>query len=179
MTASHAAASALLPPRIGQGLRYDGFRMRTVKGALYVVSNEAGGVVFGAYEYLSIYVGCLFLDRGELGESVPAQKTIRHADVAILDNPRIQCRSLMARADSYDKLHDRVDWMAKNGFSHLQMVTYPSPLWEDTLGWENGCRDWLMPELQQRGLKLALGHHTFGVLLPKDQIGRASCRERV
>jgi len=160
---SHPGTPALLPERIGEGLRYDGFRMRTVKGVLYIVSKEPAGVVFGAYEYLRRHVGCSFPDYGESGENLPRQRTIRHADVDLLDNPRIWYRGLQASCEPEESLGPRVDWMAKNGFSHLLVSAGL-----EGNGWEE-CREWLMPELRKRGLKLAFGHHIFSHLLPVDQ----------
>jgi len=166
---SHPASPALLPKRIGDGLRYDGFRTRTVNGVLYIVSNEAGGVVFGVYEYLRRYVGCCFLDRGEAGENVPRRRGISHADVNVLDNPRIWYRGLQTWPEPKHILGDRVDWMAKNGLSHLLVDTHRSPAAPHSFTWEDDCRDWIIPELRKRGLKLALEHHNFQLLLPHHQ----------
>jgi len=157
------ATPGLLPAKIGNELRYDGFRMRTVKGVLHIVSNEAAGVVFGAYEYLKRYVGCAFLDYGAAGENVPRRASISHASPDVLDNPRIWYRGLQASPEPRDSLGERVDWMAKNGFTHLLMSLRKTPV-----SWEE-CREWLMPELRKRGLKLALGHHIFSILLPRDE----------
>ena len=165
----HPASPRLLPKGVGDGLRYDGFRMRAVKGALYIVSGEPGGLVFGVYEYLRRYVGCCFLDRGEAGENIPRRRDISHANLDELDNPRIWYRGLQTWPEPKHILGDRVDWMAKNGFSHLLVDTHRPPTVSIPFTWEKHCRDWIMPELRKRGLKLALEHHNFQLLLPKEQ----------
>ena len=158
---SHPATASLLPKGIGEGLKLDGFCIRNVKGRLYIVSSEPGGVGFGVYEYLRRFCGCAFLDVGPRGETVPRTPTVRHRDANVLDNPATWYRSQQASSnEDGEKLALRVDWMAKNGFTHLLVRLGPTaePLAERVL-----------PAMKRRGLKLALGHHIFSRLVPTDQ----------
>jgi len=163
---SHPATPALLPNGMSDGLRYDGFRIRTVDDRLYVVSREASGVVFGVYEYLRRFCGCSFLDYGERGEDIPCRETVSHGAIDLLDNPRCWYRSMQASLpDGEDRLQLKIDWMAKQGFSRL-LVNFKHA--------DRIREEWLIPELRKRGLKLAFAHHIFRYLLPED----AYLRER-
>lgn len=162
---SHPAASALLPKGIGDGLKHDGFRIKAVKGILYIVSRQASGVVFGVYEYLRRVCGCGFWDYGARGENIPRQDAVPIDGVDILDNPACWYRGLQASVTlENDKapLMAQVDLMAKNGFTHLLVHIAGS----EPEAWD-ACRTWLLPELRQRGIRLALGHHLFSHLLPE------------
>lgn len=155
---SHAATKDLCPPGLDRALAHDGFRIKTIKGRLYIVSREAAGVVFGVYEYLRLFCGCAFLDYGEQGETTPRQATIEHDDVDVLNNPACWYRGMQTNTEEVPgKLIQMVDWMAKNGFSHLLVHLKQTP-WEEV-------RTWLLPEMQKRGIKLALGHHIFALLV--------------
>ena len=170
---SHPATPKLLPQGIGDGLRYDGFRVRTVDGRLYIVSHDAYGVVFGTYEYLRRCCGCGFLDYGERGETIPHTRTISHSRVDLLDNPAFWYRAMQVRVldEPEEILHKRIDWMAKNGYCHLlaQSGTAPGLFSPSSDTFWGRYRSWLIPALAKRGIKLSLGHHNFHILIPNDQ----------
>lgn len=175
---SHPATSTLLPKRVGDGLRYDGFRILTQGQRVYIVSKEAGGLVFGTYEYLRRVFGCAFLDYGPRGETIPRHAELSHGALDITDNPACWYRGLQSTvAEEPASLTQRLDWMAKNGFSHVLVhfsngfaamlgrpVNAPEELLAET-------RTWLIPELAKRGLKLAVGHHLFDKLVSWEQFG--------
>jgi len=155
---SHPAAPALLPKGVGDGLKHDGCRIKTVGNRLYIVSREPGGVVFGVYKYLSRLCGCAFLDYADKGETIPRTDTIRHDSVDIVDNPACWYRGMQTRSDEVD-IGRRIDWMAKNGFSHLLVHTTKD---REAV---RGRMAQMMPLLRERGMKLAMGHHIFSRLI--------------
>ena len=175
---SHPAAGKLLPKGIGEDLKYDGYRIRTVQGRLYIVSNEPGGLVFGVYEYLRRFCGCAFPDYASHGETIPRAGTLRHGEVDLLDNPACWYRAMQigVTGEPEEVLSRRLDWMAKNGYSHVLVYYGNSNLSlvdgifskQGDTDWAR-YRDWFIPALQKRGIKIAFGHHNFGMLMPKEQ----------
>ncbi|MHC4871662.1 MAG: DUF4838 domain-containing protein [Planctomycetota bacterium] len=175
---SVTASRTMLTAGIGEELKYDGYRITVLDGTLYIVAGEPGGLVFGVYEYLRKICGCGFFDYGARGETVPLADNITHEAVDILDNPACWYRAMqIGVADEPEEvLEKRLDWMAKNGYSHV-LVYY---------GNSNKClvdglfskdpdtdwvryRDWFIPALQKRGIKICFGHHNFGMLLPEGE----------
>ncbi|MCK9266858.1 DUF4838 domain-containing protein [bacterium] len=156
---SVSATSKSIPKELHSGFKYDGYRIKTVGNNLYIVSKESGGVVYGAYEYLRRFCGCSFLDYGERGETIPLRNNVKFSGIDVLDNPACWYRSVQAiSGESEEPLVKRVDWMAKNGFSHLLVHVRSIEAFEK-------MRSWLIPALEKRGIKLAYGHHIFGILL--------------
>ncbi|HNS32907.1 MAG TPA: DUF4838 domain-containing protein [bacterium] len=156
---SHPASKKFIPGELYRGLKYDGYHIKSAKGNLYIVSREPGGVVFGTYEYLKRFYGCAFLDYGERGETVPRRELMNHGEIDVIDNPACWYRGMQASTAEDEKaLLQRVDWMAKNGFSHLLMHLKEGTTFDNV-------RSWLVPALAKRGMKLAYGHHLFWRLL--------------
>ena len=156
---SHPASSKFIPGQLHDGLAYDGYRIKSLKDDLYIVSRESGGVVFGTYEYLRRFHGCSFLDYGKRGESIPRNGAVMRGSIDILDNPSCWYRGLQADTSGEEEsLLEMVDWMAKNGFSHLLVHLKEGTTFENV-------RSWLLPALAKRGIKLAYGHHMFWRLL--------------
>jgi hypothetical protein len=175
---SDAAIVRMLPRGLAQGLRYDGFRIRTHAGLLYIVSREAAGLVFGVYEYLRRCCGCSFLDYAPRGENVPTTPTIQHDAIDWTNNPACWYRAMQMspRAEPPEVFARRLDWMAKNGYSHI-LVNYgngPDTVIEGLFSanadtpWAK-YRDWLIPALRKRGIGICLGHHNLNILVPPEQ----------
>ena len=78
-----------------------------------------------------------------------------HGDVDIIDNPACWYRGMQANtSEKEEPLVERIDWMAKNGFSHLLVHLKEGTTFDNV-------RPWLLPALAKRGIKLAYGHHMF------------------
>ncbi len=156
---SLSATNKSIPKEVHLGLKYDGYRIKTVEKNLYIVSKEAGGLVFGTYEYLKRFCGCSFFDYGERGETIPLRNNVGFFGIDVLDNPACWYRSVQATSGELEEpLVKRVDWMAKNGFSHLLVHVRSIDSFKK-------MRSWLIPALEERGIKLVYGHHIFGILL--------------
>jgi len=167
---SSQATASLLPAHLAEGLEHDGYRLRLEDDRLYIASLEARGALFGVYEYLRLFCGCHFLDLLPNGETVPRREVIEHEAIDVLDNPACWYRAqqISAHEEPLDRLLPRIDWMAKNGYSHALIHfggmgdifdTDPDTPW-------NRFRAAVMPELERRGLKYTLGHHNFRDLVP-------------
>jgi len=165
----HTAREAV-PSALAEGLEEDGHRIATDENAIYILSRDPAGVVFGVYQYLRHACGCRFYDLGEKGETVPGRAVLEHSSLNRIDNPACWYRALQANAcdEPQHLLLNRIDWMAKNGYRHV-LINYKkmdgvSSKSSDT-AWGK-YRAWLMPELSKRGLKYTLGHHNFSFLIP-------------
>jgi len=91
--------------------------------------------------------------------------TISHPELDLIDNPDFWCRgmqlscsfSLNDDPDKKELIRKKIDWMAKNGFSWL-LVPF-GDLWDNT-------KDFILEEINKRGIKLEMGHHYFGKIAP-------------
>ncbi|MBI3944517.1 MAG: DUF4838 domain-containing protein [Armatimonadetes bacterium] len=155
---SRPSVTSLLPAGLGEGIRLDGYRWKSMGDTLYIVAREPFGVVFGVYEYLRQKGGAVFLEPGDWGEEVPTQAAaararFRHEPLDGVRNPRLAVRGIM----DYGNVRKRVDWMAKNGLNTLEGISWRPALW---------------PELEKRGLRFEQGPHNFQSLIPLDVYGK-------
>lgn len=184
---SHPASKSSLDDSFGQNLKLDGHHILTKNGSQYILSKQALGVVFGSYEYLRHAFGCAFYDYGERGICCTKMHTMEHEELDITDNPSCWYRSMQigVTAEPQEILEKRLDWMAKNGYSHV-LVYYgnASPTrvkkgnakatvdglfdLEEESTWSE-YRKWFIPALKKRGLKLSLGHHCFNVMIDREE----------
>lgn len=175
------ATQEILPKSLNENLKLDGHKIITKESIQYIVSNEALGVVFGTYEYLRHAFNCAFYDYEEYSVCLKKSNDLTHGNLDILDNPSFWYRTMQIGVKSEPKeiLEKRLDWMAKNGFSHV-LVYYGNGtvkgkstvdglfnLSEDN-EW-NEYRQWFIPALKKRGLKISLGHHNFNVIISREE----------
>lgn len=166
----------------------EGYELHTRGDDLILRAGGPLGVVFGAYGLMRIVSRCRFAGLGPGGERLPRRRAVA-VDLA---TPRRFIPDLWYRGlqfyfnDGLELMRLRIDWMAKNGFNYLTFtprseddVDRASLRFDPDTGDEVGptgkrssrfSKLWfdqfVLPEVERRGLKLDYNHHNLRSWLP-------------
>ena len=161
----------------------EGYRIAADDAALTITGGGDAGVVYGVYDFLRRYAGCLFSGLGPDGEFVPRRETVEFVGPRLRMKPQLWYRGLPLYFFEDVGLTIRwVDWMAKNGLNYVVYAPMPESAMEyETYDPMTGgvflaqryTKDWfdrnIRPEMRKRALKLDMNHHNLFYWLPPSE----------
>ena len=175
----------------GTDLGEEGFLISMENGELQIRGGNPRAVLYGVYEFLRRYCGCLFSGLAPDGEYIPGRETIEVPPSPVRMTPRFWYRNLNVagqrlNANTLESSLGRIDWMAKNGLNYVQFfalndkanpdgryVTFDPETGEERVDAANCCTDswyWkhVVPHIRKRGLLMDMDCHNLLYFLPPE-----------
>ncbi|MHB9024771.1 MAG: DUF4838 domain-containing protein [Armatimonadota bacterium] len=143
-------------------LSEDGYLLRTVSDDLCLCGGSPRATLYAVYHLLERYLGCGWPAPGD--DVIPWQETVTLDEIDEIAEPAFTFRSLVHFPVEVGQTLGEIDWMAKNRLNWSHPGINGPEVWEAIRG-----RETLIPALQQRGLRLIWGGHTFQTWLPTDR----------
>ncbi len=160
---------------VADGLKPDGYVIRSTGDTLFVTGRDARGTLYGVYRLLE-ELGCRFLAPnfdlypGGCGEIVPRRERLDLGVLDIVEEPGFAVRRKSieeGRTHTDERCVALIDWMAKN-----RMNAFAFPLDQFGQGETRWIehREALIPELARRGIELEVGGHGYESHLPAPKL---------
>jgi hypothetical protein len=169
------------------GLTDEGYSWHAKGNDVHLTAGGELGLVFGVYAFLRDVCGCRFCGLGPDGEFIPRHTELRASCTPVRREPKLWYRSLEFYYYEHPQLlQQTIDWMAKNGFNyvlyHFGTEDDESLLSEEvdpktgnkifpestgrSMFSEEFFNQYLLPEIQKRGLKLDFNDHNLCYWMP-------------
>ena len=146
------------------GLRDDGFIIRTVGPNLVLLGKGDRGNLYACYAFLE-RLGVRWFFPGRQNEVVPHTTLTWHETYNISESPAFPKRILFYWPNNYSSVEDWIDFAAKMRLNCIMFhYTWPARDWYINL------RPQLLPQLRKRGLEIEAGGHFLSSFLPRNLI---------
>jgi len=148
----------------------DGYLVRARPQRIVLLGNSPRATLYAVYHFLEKYLGCGWCAPGD--DTVPHRPTVR---IPPIDDrvgpPALAMRQIILYPYGGQWLKKNnvphTDWLAKNRFNWA----HPAP--NGPYSWErNQSRQVFVPEVEERGLYLEVGGHTFSTWIPPDRYAK-------
>ena len=160
---------------IGEGLRFDGYRIRQEGERITLEACQERGLLHGVYALLR-RLGCSFLFPGRTRQTVPHLNRWPLEDGFLFQKePWLEYRGICfyhTIHDTLEQTRDAIDWMAKNGFNFLLTSIHrkdDTGCGDHAILWDE-IGDQLLPEVQKRGIVLDMSEHSTDYYFPKETV---------
>ncbi|MEN6406586.1 MAG: DUF4838 domain-containing protein [Thermoguttaceae bacterium] len=149
--ATNSRVAKLKEMTIGGDPNGDAFRLATVENCLVLAGHNGRGVLYAAYAALEEILGIHWPTFDENSEVAP----VKNVTVPTLDRDEVP--AFRYRGLSLPRRPEIIDWMAKNRLNYVRL----SQQYAETSEYRNH----VLPELERRGMVVALGAHGFNYFL--------------
>ena len=164
----------------------EAYALKSTADHLEISASNDNCLLFGVYDFLRSYCGCIFSGLGTDGEHIPFAEKIK---IAPMNEKRVSAygfRSLQLYwVDNLEQIISRLDWMAKNGYNYVTYTIKPDGTGStegsfdpetgenrddegEALLDETSFRKILLPHIVKRGLKLEMGVHNLFYFISPD-----------
>ena len=146
----------------------EGFIIRSVGQRLVFAGIIPRATLYAVYEFLE-QLGCRWFTAHEQDEVVPLTQDVRLDGIDFKDKADscVAIRRYSLPITNKAAALRRADWFGKIRMNSVYQAAGP---YYGRAGWDgNGCKEWLLPELAKRGVKLSLGHNELPFFYYWDQ----------
>lgn len=154
--------ACLIALQIDQGLKPDGYRIRSREGVISISGGSSRGCMYGIYRLL-YELGCRWPLPGKQYEVVPKRSRISWARPMLKSEPAVRRRgvSIYVSDSDIEPVLEMVDYMAKNGYNLLYFH------WNGNSS-NTMSNQLLVDALSEREMGFEFGGHLLPGLLPRE-----------